>query len=165
MRVLCKLQGRLGFVAQLLTWLKPHLSPLFAWSAVASPGMVGRLPDTVILTLQYIAAEMSGETFLISAKRPVYYNAEQFRTDAKCTHDIIVLGGWELESRRWFSLKLDRTQVPYLFKPDGGGAQWASTSAFASRPSLLRISSSASFCNGDPIVLRYHEIPISYNII
>ena len=64
--------GRLGFVAQLLTWLKPHLSPLFAWSAVASPGMVGRLPDTVILTLQYIAAEMSGETFLISAKRPVY---------------------------------------------------------------------------------------------
>ena len=26
--------GRLGFVSQLLTWLKPHLSPLFAWSAV-----------------------------------------------------------------------------------------------------------------------------------
>ena len=39
--------GRLGFVAQLLTWLKPHLAPLFAWGAVASPGMVGRLPDTV----------------------------------------------------------------------------------------------------------------------
>ena len=117
------------FVAQLLTWLKPHLSPLFAWSSVTSPGMVGRLPDTVILTLHYIAAEMYGETFLISAKRPVHYNAEQFRTDAKCTQDIIVLGGWELESKRWFSLKLDRTQVPYLFKPDGGGAQWASTSA------------------------------------
>ena len=81
------------------------------------------------MTLHYIAAEMSGETFLISAKRPVYFNAEQFRTDAKCTQDIIVLGGWELESKRWFSLKLDRTQVPYLFKPDGGGAQWASTSA------------------------------------
>ena len=96
--------GRLGFVAQLLTWLKPHLSPLFAWSAVASPGLVGRLPDTVILTLHYIAAEMSGETFLISAKRPVFFNAEQFRTDAKCTQDIIVLGGWELESKRWFSL-------------------------------------------------------------
>ena len=35
--------GRLGFVAQLLTWLKPHLAPLFAWGAVASTGMVGRL--------------------------------------------------------------------------------------------------------------------------
>ena len=30
--------GRLGFVAQLLTWLKPHLAPLFAWSAVADAG-------------------------------------------------------------------------------------------------------------------------------
>ena len=44
-------------------------------------------------------------------------------------------------------------------------AALTSSSAFASRPSLLRISSSASFCNGDPIVLRYHEIPISYNDI
>lgn len=44
--------GRLGLVAQLLTWPKPHLAPLFAWGAVASPGLVGRLPDTVILTLQ-----------------------------------------------------------------------------------------------------------------
>ena len=26
--------GRLSFVAQLLVWLKPHLAPLFAWSAV-----------------------------------------------------------------------------------------------------------------------------------
>ena len=104
--------GRLGFVAQLLTWLKPHLSPLFAWSAVASPGLVGRLPDTVILTLYYIAAEMSGETFLISAKRPVFFNAEQFRTDAKCTQDIIVLGGWELESKRWFSLNAGSVFVP-----------------------------------------------------
>lgn len=40
-----------------------------------------------------------------------------------------------------------------------------SSSAFASRPSLLRISSSASFCNGDPIVMRYQYHIISYNII
>ena len=121
--------GRLGFVAQLLTWLKPHLAPLFAWGAVASPGMVGRLPDTVILTLHYILREMAAETFMVSARRPVYFNSEQFRTDAKCADDFIVLGGWELSSRRWFSLKLSRVQVPYMFKPDGGGSQWASTSA------------------------------------
>ena len=34
-----------------------------------------------------------------------------------------------MSSKRWFSLRLDRDQVPYMFKPDGGGSQWASTSA------------------------------------
>ena len=81
------------------------------------------------MTLKYILAELTSETFLVTAKRPIYFNAEQFRTDAKCTDDCVVLGGWELESKRWFSLKLDREEVPYLLKPDGGGAQWASTSA------------------------------------
>ena len=121
--------GRLSFVAQLLTWLKPHLAPLFAWGSVASPGLVGRLPDTVILTLRYILGELSTETFLVSAKRPVYFETEQFRTDAKCADDYIVLGGWELKSKRWFSLRLTRKEVPYLFTPCGGGSQWASTSA------------------------------------
>ena len=121
--------GRLSFVAQLLTWLKPHLAPLFAWGSVASPGLVGRLPDTVILTLRYILGELFSETFMVSAKRPVYFETEQFRTDAKCADDYIVLGGWELVSKRWFSLKLTRKEVPYLFKPGGGGSQWASTSA------------------------------------
>ena len=121
--------GRLGFVAQLLTWLKPHLAPLFAWGAAVSPGMVGRLPDTVILTLSYILAELSSESFMVSAKRPLYFEVEQFRTDAKCTDEYVILGGWELESMRWFSLRLGEEQVPFLFKPNGGGAQWASTSA------------------------------------
>eukprot|EP00435_Cladocopium_sp_Y103_P008858 s800_g2.t1 len=121
--------GRLSFVAQLLVWLKPHLAPLFAWSAVSSAGLVGRLPDTVILTLKYILAEMGAESFMVSAKRPCYVEVEQFRTDAKCTDEVVVLGGWELSSRRWFSLRLTREDVPYLFKPDGGGSQWASTSA------------------------------------
>ena len=96
---------------------------------MASPGLVGRLPDTVILTLRYILGELSTETFLVSAKRPVYFETEQFRTDAKCADDYIVLGGWELKSKRCFSLRLTRKEVPYLFKPCGGGSQWASTSA------------------------------------
>eukprot|EP00435_Cladocopium_sp_Y103_P073986 s172_g46.t1 len=121
--------GRLGFVSQLLTWMKPHLAPLFAWASVSSSGLVGRLPDTVILTLKYILAEMESQSFMVSAKRPIYFSDEQFRTDAKCTDEFVVIAGWELKSRRWFSLKLSREQVPYLFKPNGGGSQWASTSA------------------------------------
>ena len=31
--------GRLGFISQLVTWLKPHLAPLFAWSAVTARGL------------------------------------------------------------------------------------------------------------------------------
>ena len=121
--------GRLGFVSQLLVWLKPHLAPLFAWSAVASSGLVGKLPDTVILTLKYIQIELSNESFMVSAQRPKVFAEEQFRTDAKCTDTSMVLGGWEISTRRWFSISLSREQVPFLFKPDGGGAQCASTSA------------------------------------
>ena len=120
--------GRLGFISQLLVWLKPHLAPLFSWSAVTAAGTVCRLPDTVILTLHYISREFANETFLVSARRPIYFQGDQFRTDAKCTDTFVVLAGWELGTKRWFSLKLEQAEVPYLFKP-GRGAQWASTSA------------------------------------
>ena len=120
--------GRLGFVSQLLTWLKPHLSPLFAWAAVVAPGTVGKLPDTVILTLKYIDLEFKGETFLVSVNRPIITSHEIFRTDAKRTEDFVVLGGWELSTRRWFSLRLTPHEVPFLFQ-EGKGAMWASTSA------------------------------------
>ena len=36
--------GRLGFVAQLLIWLQPHLAPLYAWGSAVVPGTVGKLP-------------------------------------------------------------------------------------------------------------------------
>ena len=120
--------GRLGFISQLLVWLKPHLAPLYSWAAVTALGTVCRLPDTVILTLKYIAGEFNKETFLVSALRPQRYSTEQFRTDAKCTDTHVVLAGWELNTKRWFSLRLGPLEVPYLFKP-GIGAQWASTSA------------------------------------
>ncbi|CAL1152593.1 unnamed protein product [Cladocopium goreaui] len=53
--------GRLGFVSQLLVWMKPHLSPLYAWSAATGSSTVAKLPDTVILTLKYILAELQME--------------------------------------------------------------------------------------------------------
>ena len=47
--------GRLGFVARTLHWLKPHLGPLYAWSAATARGTAATLPLTVILTLEYIS--------------------------------------------------------------------------------------------------------------
>ena len=119
--------GRLGFVAQLIIWIKPHLAPLYAWAAVTARSTVGRLPDTVILTLGYLEREFTAESYLVSVKKPKVFATESFRTDAKCTDTVVVLAGWELQSKRWFSLKLGPAEVPYFFKPEKG-SQWASTS-------------------------------------
>lgn len=120
--------GRLGFVSQLLVWLKPHLSPLYAWASATSGSTVAKLPDAVILTMTYLLTEFRSETYMVSAKRPATYTGEQFRTDAKCTDVSVVLGGWEMSTGRWFQLSLSESDVPYLFSP-GKGSQWASTSA------------------------------------
>ena len=122
--------GRLGFVAQLLTWMKAHLSPLYSWAAATSSGTVAKLPETVILSLKYLLKELSADTFLVSALRPAHFSTDQFRTDAKCTDDMVVIASWECagDRRRWFSLTITEEVAPYLFRP-GKGAQWASTSA------------------------------------
>ena len=70
--------GRLGFVSQLLTWLKPHLALLYSWSCAIAPGTVGRLPDTVILTLIYISSELRKKSFMVSALRPVYFKCKMY---------------------------------------------------------------------------------------
>lgn len=120
--------GRLSFVAQLLVWLKPHLSPLFAWASVTSRSTVGRLPETVILTLRYILLELQAETFMVSTDVPQKFEGDQFRTDAKCATGFIVLAGWEICSKRWFSFRVLPSDAPYLFK-ENGDSQWAPTSA------------------------------------
>ena len=120
--------GRLGFVSQLLVWLKPHLSPLYAWASATSGSTVAKLPDAVILTMTYLLTEFRSETYMVSAKRPATFTGEQFRTDAKCTDTSVVLGGWEISTGRWFQLILSESDVPYLFS-HGKGSQWASTSA------------------------------------
>ena len=122
--------GRLGFVSQLLTWLKPHLAPLYSWAAAMAPGTVGRLPDTVILTILYISSELRRKSFLVSARLPVLVGSEAFRTDAKCTDDEVVIAGWECGSDdpRWFAISINEEMAPYLFRP-GKGAQWSSTSS------------------------------------
>lgn len=119
---------RLSFVAQVLVWLKPHLAPLFAWSAAISMGTVMRLPSTVVITLRFIDRHLGDGEYLIPIQRPVHIPTEQFRTDAKCTDTSVTIAGWELATGRWFSLELEECDVPYLFRP-GKGSQWASTSA------------------------------------
>ena len=87
--------GRWGFVSQLLTWMKAHLAPLYSWSVATSSGTVAKLPETVILSLRYLLKELSSEFFLVSGHRPLHYKTDQFRADAKCIDDLVVIAGWE----------------------------------------------------------------------
>ena len=110
--------------------MKPHLAPLYSWAAAMAPGRAGRLPDTVVLTILYIASELRRKSFLVSAKLPILFGSEVFRTDAKCTDDEVVIAGWECGSDdpRWFAISINEVMAPYLFKP-GKGAQWSSASS------------------------------------
>ena len=124
--------GRLGFVARVVYWIKPHLAPLYAWSSVASKSHVAKLPDTVILTLLYLRETLSESDFKVAPSVSRLSEAPAFYTDAKCADDLVVLGGWDAHKphgeAKWFSLRVTREQAPYLFDAEGR-SQWASGSA------------------------------------
>ena len=63
--------------------------------------------------------------FKYTCKRPKKLQDERFRTDAKCEMNLVVLGGHEMSTGRWFSVDVGRDDMPCLFKSDGQ-SQWAS---------------------------------------
>ena len=113
-------------------WLKPHLAPLYSWRAALSDSTVARLSDVVIMTLEYLSLTFKDMSFKVSASRPVRKGGVAFRTDAKCTDGLVVLGGWECcgpaARARWFSIKVGPDVAPFLFDKEGK-SQWASASA------------------------------------
>ena len=124
--------GRLGFVSRLLVWLKAHLAPLYSWRAAVNESSVARMPDTVILTLEYLDLTFRDMSFKVAAARTTKREGVAFRTDAKCADGYVVLGGWDCsgttQESRWFSLRLTPSEAPYLFDSEGH-SQWASASA------------------------------------
>lgn len=120
--------GRLGFVARVLVWLKAHLAPLYSWASALDRSTVATAPKLVWLVLKFLSKQLDNSNFLYSALRPLRFPTEVFRTDAKCADHYVVLGGVELGSGRWFSLRLTKEETPYLFKSTGE-SQWASAPA------------------------------------
>ncbi|CAE7632161.1 unnamed protein product [Symbiodinium sp. CCMP2592] len=124
--------GRLGFVSRVVYWIKPHLAPLYAWSAAASKSHVAKMPDTVILTLLYLEATFKDINFKVAPGRQREETGHLFHTDAKCDDGYVVLGGWDssqdLSVAPWFSIVVKPADAPYLFD-EGGKSQWASASA------------------------------------
>lgn len=128
MRSFAEFLGRLGFVARVLTWLKPHLGPLYAWVAALDKGCVAAIPKMVRLVLLFVRSQLALHTRHLTCRRPLVLEQEQFRTDAKCERDRVVLGGHQLGSSRWFSLELTPRDTPFLFNSDGESS-WASAPA------------------------------------
>lgn len=128
MRRFTEFLGRLGFVARVLVWLKPHLAPLYSWAAALDRSTVASAPRLVRLVLLFLKRQFGNKGFLYSAQRPLQTGRELFRTGAKWAGNVVVLGGVELASGKRFSLKLTPSQAPFFFKSNGE-SQWASTSA------------------------------------
>ena len=133
-RGLSELVGRLNFVTRMLTWLKPFLAPLFAWSNALSRSTAAQAPEMVIHVLRFYRWQFSNGARL-DAVHMCWPSCERqaFRTDAKCEVGRIVLGGWSLDhgldthrplGSRWKSFP----PISRLFKDDGS-AERASTAA------------------------------------
>ena len=124
--------GRLGFVARVVYWIKPHLSPLYAWSAAASKSHVAKMPDTVVLTLLYLEATLDDVNFKVAPGRVTEEKGHLFHTDAKCDDGFVVLGGWDSRQdpsvAKWFSVVVKPSDAPYLFD-EHGKSQWSSASS------------------------------------
>ena len=114
--------GRLGFVARVLTWIKPHLAPALDKSCAAIAPKLVRL---VVLFIAQLVERLTGHQ---SCLRPLTAKQEEFRTDAKCEKGRVVLGGHHLQTGRWFILELLPEDAPFLFD-EQGESSWASASA------------------------------------
>ena len=125
MRRFAEFLGRMAFVARVVIWLKPCLSPLYSWSAALDKGTVATAPKLVRLILHFIGRQLEHCEFRYTCRRPKKLLDERFRTDAKCEVGLVALGGHEIVSGRWFSVDVTRDDMPCLFKSDGQ-SQWAS---------------------------------------
>ena len=135
--------GRISFTLGVLDYLKPFVSPLFAWaSAIDHLGRV-LLPWSVSFILSYVRSELEdGRRTTVVRPREIFLGPV-FRADAKAEGQVVVLGGWECRngchpsSARWFSLALTRRTAPWAFSRGEPFRTIAALELFASLVSLM----------------------------
>ncbi|CAJ1404212.1 unnamed protein product [Effrenium voratum] len=86
--------GRLGFMSQVLPWIRPFLAPGYAWLAKAKPGAVMKVPDAVSFCNAFIRDKLMAGVRLTPCHPREWICGELFRCDAKCAEQEVVLGGW-----------------------------------------------------------------------
>ena len=126
-----ELHGRLGFMSQVLSWIRPFLAPGYSWLSVVRRGAVLPLPNLVRCVVRFIVDRRGICTY--PAGVPERDIGEIFRTDAACNENYVVLGGWFLrlghdtKTAPWFQLTIKEADAPWLLRD--GSSSWASTAA------------------------------------
>ena len=129
--------GRLCYVSGVVEYYRPFLSPMFAWVAAAPAGAVLPVPPMVLLVLDWIARELETGRLTTSHKVRPRSQGELFRTDTKAETDYVVLGGWKSEGGKraeeaeWFSIRLTKEEVPWLFEKGHGSRTIAASELMA----------------------------------
>lgn len=145
--------GRLGFCAGILEFYKPFLAPLYAWSAAAPLGAVLAVPPLVRLTLSWIIGQLESGKRMTPCRKVAKDLGLLFKTDAKGEENYVVLGGWECAGgvstaeARWFSVTLDREEIPWLFTKGHSSRTIASSELLAT---MLAIFLFIPLPTGDP---------------
>lgn len=155
--------GRLGFAAGALEWVKPFLGPAYAWTSAAPLGAVLPVPPAIWLTLGWIVDLLSTGQRTVSCKGRPRSRGELFRTDTKGEADYVVLGGFlsegvtNLKDTPWFSLRIDKSQAPWLFEKGHGSrtigaSEMMSTMVaihlFCKEEDSLEVQRATTFCSG-----------------
>ena len=149
--------GRLGFCSGILEFYKPFLAPLYAWSAAAPLGAVLAVPPLVRLTLSWIVGQLESGKRMTPCRKVEKDLGLLFKTDAKGEEDYVVLGGWECSGgvgtmgARWFSVKLGKEEVPWLFTKGHSSRTIASSELLAT---MLAIFLFIPIPVGDPGPLK-----------
>eukprot|EP00435_Cladocopium_sp_Y103_P039700 s436_g10.t1 len=114
--------GRLGFAANALTWERPFLGPLYAWtSAIRNKKGLLRIP-AMLRTILWFLAERTAEGGSLQEPPPLRGDTTDdvtFFTDAKATDTEAWVGGFlqgaNGEILEWFSEEVKEAWAPWLF--------------------------------------------------
>ena len=135
--------GRLSFSMGVLEYLKPFLSPLFAWISALPYGGRTSLPWSVSFVLAFLCRELRGGGRVAKVVPRKIHLGTVFRADAKAEGTNVVLGGWESRngcppsSARWFRLRLTRSTAPWAFARGEPYRAIAALELFASLVSFM----------------------------
>eukprot|EP00435_Cladocopium_sp_Y103_P069710 s303_g33.t2 len=115
--------GRLAFMMSAFGHLKPLLGPLYSWVTAVDHCTTLQVPAAVLMILMFLKRTLVSDVARTKV-RPPEENEEDhfFRSDAKAEGELVVIGGWccgdspDRAKCRWFSVKLDRSTVPWAFE-------------------------------------------------
>ena len=133
----------MDFTVGALDYLKPFLSPLYAW--VASVDRFGKvsLPWSLAFLLWYIASELNTERRCMDVRPRQPSQGPWFRAVAKAEGQSVAIGGWECRGgttatkARRFATTLDRGNAPWAFSRGEPFRSIAAIELFASLVSLM----------------------------